>query len=297
MQSYRTLQEGSLLRFAISALLVLLAVLTLYPFVYVMAYSLSDGVVASARTITVFPVRPTLRNYRAVLLNDGIMRAAFVSVSRTVLGSTLHLVVTSLCAYALSKERLVGKRFWIPFFVIPMYFSGGLLPLYIVVTKLGMHNSFLVYVIPMLFNSFHMLILRVFFVQLPTSLEESAKLDGAGDTRILVQIVMPMSLPVVATVLLFIGVAHWNSWFDTMLYITSKELVTLQALLQRIILESQTRDMIDIMEMMQSEQKTTVTPEAIKMATLMVATVPIIMIYPFLQRYFVKGLTIGAVKG
>ncbi len=297
MRSYSASVEGRSLRAVIAVLLVGLAALTVYPFVYVLAYSLSDGITASARNITVYPVDPTLRNYHAVLLNNGIMQAFFISVSRTVIGSSLHLVVTCLCAYTLSKRYLVGRKFLMPFFIIPMYFSGGLLPFYVVITRLGLHNNFLVYILPLAFNSYHMLILRVFFAQVPAELEESARLDGAGDSRILLQIVLPTSLPVIATILLFIGVLHWNSWLDTLLFVTSRELVTLQALLQRIILESQTRDMIDIMRMAQASQTTNVTPESIKMATLMVATVPIILAYPFLQRYFVKGLMIGAVKG
>lgn len=142
-----------------------------------------------------------------------------------------------------------------------------------------------------------MLIFKVFFEQIPRSIEESAKIDGAGDFTVFYQIVIPASLPVIATIFLFIGVAHWNSWFDAFLFITKPNLYPLQTLLQKIILESQTKSMIDIMKMMDQSTKSKITPEAIKMATLMVATVPILIVYPFMQKYFVKGMMIGAVKG
>jgi len=177
-----------------------------------------------------------------------------------------------------------------------MYFSGGILPTYIIITKLHLNNSFLVYILPMLFQPFHLLLLKVYFEQLPPSLEESARIDGAGDFTVFSRIVFPSSLPVIATVTLFIGVAQWNAWYDAFVYVTKLNLYPLQALLRKIILESQTQDMIDIMKMTQNNVKKQVTSESIKMATVIVATIPIILVYPFLQKYFVKGVMIGAVK-
>lgn len=279
------------------SLMVILCIVCLYPFIYVFAYSISDGVAASATNIILLPVKPTLINYKTVFANPTISNAFFISVARTVVGSALHIIIISMAAYAVSRPNLLWKRkIILPFFIIPMYFSGGILPTYVILTKLNLNNNFLVYILPMLFQPFHLLILKVYFEQLPQSLEESARIDGAGDLTVFFRIVLPSSLPVLATVTLFIGVAQWNSWYDAFVYVTKLKLYPLQALLRKIILESQTNDLIDIMQMTQRNVRKEVTSESVKMATVIVATVPIIVVYPFLQKYFVKGVMIGAVK-
>lgn len=275
-------------------LVFLLCVATVYPFWYVFMYSISDGIVSAAKPIVLLPVEPTLENYRAVFANTGLVRAFLVSVSRTVLGTASHIMVVGLAAYAMAKKGLVGKKLIMTFFIITMYFNGGLLPTYVIITKLKLTNNFLVYILPLLFSGFHMLIMKVFFEQLPASLEESAKIDGATDFLVFTRIIVPMCKPIVATVSLFIGVAHWNSWFDAFLYMTNVKLYPLQTILQKIILESQTNTLLEIMEAMNKQSN--VTSEAIKMATVIVATVPILLVYPFMQKYFVKGMMIGAVK-
>jgi len=278
-------------------IMIVLCIVCLYPFIYVFSYSISDGVAASAKNIILLPVKPTLINYKTVFANKTITSAFFISISRTVVGSVLHVIVISMAAYAVSRKNLLWKKKLImPFFIIPMYFSGGILPTYIIITKLHLNNSFLVYILPMLFQPFHLLLLKVYFEQLPPSLEESARIDGAGDFTVFSRIIFPSSLPVIATVTLFIGVAQWNAWYDAFVYVTKLNLYPLQALLRKIILESQTQDMIDIMKMTQNNVKKQVTSESIKMATVIVATIPIILVYPFLQKYFVKGVMIGAVK-
>lgn len=260
-------------------------------------YSISDGIAASARVITIFPIKPTLINYRTVFANQGILSAFNISVARTVLGSVVHVCFVSFAAYALSKKDLLWRKGIIAFFVIPMYFGGGLLPFYVLISKIGLTNNFLVYILPLAVSSYHMLLMKVFFEQLPASLEESARIDGANDLKIFFRIILPSSMPVISTILLFIGVTQWNSWFDAFLFVSDTRLYPLQTLLQKIILESQTRTMIDIMKMMDQTVQSKVTAESIKMATLIVATLPILIVYPFLQKYFVKGMMIGAVKG
>ena len=279
-------------------ILTILCFMTIYPFYWVAIYSISDGRAVVANPISFLPIKTTLINYKAVFANRGIMSSFLVSISRTVIGGFSHLLVVGLAAYALSKKDLVFRKGFLIFFVITMYFSGGLLPFYVLIVKLNLDNNFLVYILPMLFSGFNMLILKVFFEQLPASLEESAKLDGAGDLIIFSRIVVPLSSPVIATVLLFIGVDHWNAWFDAFLFVTKISLFPLQTLLHKIILESQTATMFDIMKKSFSSAATkSVTSEAIKMTTVMVATVPILVVYPFLQKYFTKGIMIGAVKG
>ncbi|MCU6710387.1 carbohydrate ABC transporter permease [Paenibacillus sp. J5C_2022] len=278
-------------------LLAILCVVMMYPFFYVFLYSISDSVAASGRTLTFFPVKPTLYNYKVVLTNSGIMNAFYISVARTLVGTLAHVIVTTMVAYALSKPYLVARKTLFVFFMIPMFFSGGLLPFYVVVVKLGLSNSFWVYILPALFTTFNMLLAKVFFDQIPKSLEESASIDGAGPGRIFFQIILPSSLPILATLSIFAGVAQWNSWFDALLFVTKQDLLPVQTLLYKIILESQASTVEQIMRMSQTDQQTTISSESIKMTTLMVSTLPILFIYPFMQRYFVKGMMLGAVKG
>lgn len=279
----------------IYGLLGALCLVTVYPLVYVFMYSISDAKLAAAQTITIFPIGPTLDNYRSVFVDNRIVQAFGISVSRTVLGSLLHLLLTGLAAYAFSKEELVFRRKLLIFFIIPLYFSGGLLPFYVQIINLGLYNNFLVYILPTAIGIFNMLVMKVFFEQLPRSLEESARVDGAGEFRIFQQIVIPSSLPVIATVAMFIGVQQWNAWFDGLVFVNKSSLVPLQTLLYKIILENQATSIEQLARL--ANANVSVTPEAIKMTTLVVSTVPMLLVYPFLQRYFVKGMMIGAVKG
>jgi len=280
--------------FLIKVIMILVCVVTIYPFWYVAIYSLSEGLAASITVLKVFPVNLTLNNYKAVFMNNSIMNAFVISVLRTVLGSILHIIVTGLAAYTLSKRNLLFKRFLIPVFLIPMYFTGGLLPFYILITKLNLDNNFLVYILPGAFSVFNMLVMKVYFEQLPASLEQAARIDGAGEITVLIKIIFPSSMPVIATITMFVGVDQWNAYFDALLFVSNQKLLPLQTLLYKIILESQATSLEQIMKFTQNEKS--MTPEAIKMTTVMVSSVPIILVYPFLQRYFVKGIMIGAIK-
>jgi len=279
----------------ITITLLIVCILTIYPFWYVAIYSISDGLAASAAILKILPVKPTISNYLAVFQNGNIMNGFLVSVSRTVTGAVLHIIVTGLAAYTLSKRKLLFRKYLIPIFLIPMFFTGGLLPYYILITKINLDNNFLVYILPGAFSVFNMLVMKVFFEQLPASLEEAARIDGAGEFTILTKIIMPSSMPIIATILMFVGVDQWNSWFDALIFITKQNLLPLQAILYKIILESQATSIEQIMKFTQNNK--TMTPEAIKMTTVMVSTIPIILVYPSLQRYFVKGIMLGAIKG
>ncbi len=278
----------------VKAFMLLICLATLYPFWYVAIYSLSDGLAASTAVLKLLPVKPTFRNYSAVFLNGSIMNAFIISVLRTVSGALLNITVTGLAAYSLSKRNLLFRKYLLPVFLIPMYFSGGLLPYYILITKINLDNNFLVYILPGAFSVFNMLVMKVYFEQLPSSLEEAARIDGANELTVLARIILPASMPIIATILMFVGVEQWNAWFDALLFMTNQQLLPLQALLYKIILESQATSLEQIMKFTQNEKS--MTPEAIKMTTVMVSTIPIILVYPFLQRYFVKGMMIGAVK-
>ena len=187
------------------------------------------------------------------------------------------------------------RRKLLLFFIVPLYFNGGLLPFYVQIINLGLYNNFLVYILPTAIGIFNMLVMKVFFEQLPRSLEESAKVDGAGEFTVFTRIIVPSSMPVIATVIMFIGVQQWNSWFDGLLFANKADLAPLQTLLYKIIMENQATSMEQMARL--ANANVSVTPEAIKMTTLILSTVPMLVVYPFLQKYFVKGMMIGAVKG
>jgi putative aldouronate transport system permease protein len=188
-----------------------------------------------------------------------------------------------------------GRRFFALLLVVPMYITGGMIANYVNIYQLGLFNNFFVYILPAGFVTFYMLIMRTYFNTIPPSLDESARLDGASELKIFVFIILPLSMPIISTVALFAGVGQWNSWFDAMVYTSSRSLRPLQMVLQSILLANDTQAMMR-QAAQQARTKTAVSPETIQMATLIVATVPIMLVYPFLQKYFVKGMMIGAVK-
>jgi putative aldouronate transport system permease protein len=273
--------------------LVILSFLLLYPFIYCLSYSFSNSRQAMIENVVLFPVAPTVENFSYVFANNAIIQSFVISVLRTLAGIVWAVVVTGLAAYAISKKKLPFRRTLSIFFVIPMYISGGLLPTYVLMHDLHLFNNFLVYILPHGFWAFNMLLMRTYFDTIPESLEEASRMDGAKDLRILVQVVLPLSMPIISVISMYVGVWHWNEWFEPLLYVTRPQLKPLQSMLQRIIMES----MGSAMEA-QSGRVTehAVSPTSIQMATLVVSTVPIILIYPFFQRYFIQGAMIGAVK-
>lgn len=275
--------------------LLLLCAVTLYPFFYAFLYSVSDGVKAMTQDIVFAPIGFTLDNYKTVLADKRILDALFISVARTVAGTVLFLIVTGLCAYAMSKKALIGRKLMFLFFVIPMYVNAGLLPTYVLYHDLKLLNNFLVFILPGAFGLFYMVLMKVFFESIPDSLEESAKLDGAGDFTVFLKIYIPLSPPIIATMSLFVGVNQWNAWFDALLFITDGKLYPLQLLLQNVLKENQLSSYMQIFEQSTLQQKK-ISTETLKMAILMLTTLPIVCVYPFAQKYFVKGVMLGAVK-
>ena len=287
------IRGGTLSNILIRTLLVLVSFVLLYPFLYCLAYALSDSQEAMINTVVLLPVGLTLENFAYVFANNTILNAFLISVLRTVAGILWAVAVTGLAAYAISKRSLPFNRVLAVFFVIPMYISGGLLPTYVLMRELHLFNNFLVYILPRGFWAFNMLLMRTYFDTIPASLEEASRMDGAGDFRIFVRVILPLSMPIISVIAVYVGVWHWNEWFDALLYITKANLKPLQSMLQRLITET-----LGTALEAQSGRVTAraVSPVSIEMATLIVSTVPIILIYPFFQRYFIKGTMIGAVK-
>ena len=269
-------------------------IITLYPVLNTLAISFNDGTDALRGGIYLIPRKFTLKNYSTVLQKDNLITGAIVTVARTVIGTILALISNAILAFVVSRKNFLFKKQLSLFWVITMYVNGGLIPTFLLYKGLHLTNSFWVYVIPGMVNAFNMLVIRTYMNGLPDSLEESAQLDGAGYTTIFLKIISPLCKPVYATVALFVAVGQWNSWFDAMLYNRmSDKLTTLQYELMKL-LSSVTNQGTSAEAMKNSTG--TVTPTSVRAAATILTMLPIICIYPFLQQYFVAGLTLGGVK-
>ena len=269
-------------------------IITLYPVLNTLAISFNDGTDALRGGIYLIPRKFTLKNYVTVLQKNNLITGAYITVARTVIGTFLSLVVNAILAFIVSRKRFLFKKQLSLFWVITMYVNGGMIPTFLLYKGLGLTNSFWVYVIPGMVSAFNMLVIRTYMNGIPDSLEESAQLDGAGYTTIFAKIISPLCKPVYATVALFVAVGQWNSWFDAMLYNRmSDNLTTLQYELMKLL--SSVTNQGTSAEVMKNAAGA-VTPASVRAAATILTMLPIVCLYPFLQRYFVTGLTIGGVK-
>lgn len=270
--------------------------LCLYPIWYVVVNSFNDAHDAMMGGIYWWPRVFSLENYRTVFADNRVLQAFKVTVAKTLIGTMVNVFFTAMVAYPMSKTYLVGRKFYMAMGTITLFFSGGLIPTFILFKNLNLLDNFLVYIIPAAFNFFNLLIFINFFREIPPSLEESARIDGASDWRIFLRIILPLSKPVLATIALFAGVGQWNDWFGGVMYMTTRmDLEPIQTYLYRMVAQvgaNQVAGSVSASNI--SAQSTTST--AIKLATMVITTVPICCVYPFLQKYFVKGVMIGAVK-
>ena len=280
---------------SVYVLVAIITVVTLYPFLNVAAISFNDSTDSVRGGITIFPRQFTLENYKIIFSYEGLITGFQNSALRTLLGTLAGLISASMLAFTLSRPDFQGRRFVSVFLALTMYVSGGLIPVFLLVRDLGMMNTFAVYILPGLVSAFNVFVIRSFIDGLPYALQESAKLDGANDFTIYWKVILPLTKPALATIALFLAVGQWNSWFDTYLYNSSSEhLTTLQYELMKVLQSTQSNT--DYRSQNMSDVMARVSPESVKMAITMVVTVPILVVYPFLQKYFVKGMTLGAVK-
>ena len=269
-------------------------VITLYPVFNTLVISFNDGTDALRGGIHLWPRKWTLKNYETVLTKDNLITGAYITVARTVIGTLLALVTNALLAFIVSRKRFLFKRQLSLFWVVTMYVNGGLIPTFLLFKGLGLTNSFGVYVIPGMLSAFNMLVIRTFMNGIPDSLEESAQLDGAGYMTIFLKFRSPVCKPVYATVALFVAVGQWNSWFDAMIYNRMRsDLTTLQYELMKLL--SSVTNQGGSVENLKNAAGS-VTPTSVRAAATIVTILPIIMLYPFLQKYFVTGMTLGGVK-
>lgn len=274
--------------------MIIFVVVTLYPVFNTLVISFNNGLDAVKGGIHLWPRKFTLENYVTVLKRKNLLTGAWISIMRTILGTLTSLAVNALLAFIVSRKRFLFKSQLSLFWVITMYVNGGMIPTFLLYKNLGLTNSFWVYVVPGMVSAFNMLVLRTYMLGLPDSLEESAQLDGAGYITIFVKIISPLCKSVYATIALFVAVYHWNSWFDSMLYNRmSDQYTTLQyelmKLLSSVMNQSGSADAL-------KNVSSSVTPVTVRAAATILTMLPIVCLYPFLQRYFVTGLTIGGVK-
>ena len=268
-------------------------VVTLYPFLYVLFASISDPVrMGQHMGLLLTPLGLSLASYRRVIQNPMILGGYLNTLLYMSTGTVLNLFLTSLGAYVLSRKKLLLRNAIMFFIIVTMFFSGGLIPFYLVVRGLGLADKLWALILPTAISSYNLIVMRTAFAQVPDSMEESTRMDGANDFRILFQIYIPLCMAVVAVMILFYSVGHWNAWFNAMIFMRKREKYPLQLILREILVASGTENMMTEASAMDREP----IGETIKYATIIVATLPILFVYPFLQRYFIKGVMIGALK-
>jgi len=298
----RASTEDVVLDIFIYIVLILLCIITIYPFLNTLAYSLNNAIDSVRGGIYLLPREWTLNNYKKILFGNPLISQAILnSAARAIIGGGISVFATVCVSYVFSRQEFFLRKALTPFLVFTMYFSGGIIPSFILMRNLGLINNFLVYLLPSVLSAYNVMVTRSFIESIPNSFVEAARIDGSSEYKILFQIIFPLSLPVIATITLFVAVGQWNSWFDTMLYCSSQpKLTTLQYELQKLLTSAQnlsTSGSADAMQNSSEAMNTAVTPTAIRTAMTIIAVVPILVVYPFLQKYFVKGLTIGGVKG
>lgn len=273
-------------------ILIFMLITFLYPFIYLINISISDGTSAAQYGLHLIPKGVTLKFYKLIFQTDTIITGYKNTIFRTVLGTVLMVLFTSFGAYPLSKKYLPNRALWTTFVLITIFVDGGLIPTYLLIKNLGLIDTRWALIIPFLANTFNVVIMRNFLMTIPDSIEESAKIDGANDIIILFRVVLPLSTPIIATIALWSAVWHWNSWFEAMIYTPKPELTVLQLVLYKAIRIGSMKSIVGT-----NTGDTTVYPDILKAAVIIINTIPIILVYPFAQKYFMKGIYVGAIKG
>ncbi|ANY76321.1 sugar ABC transporter permease [Paenibacillus ihbetae] len=277
-------------------LLAIVLTIVLYPLIFVAVASISNPAAVVKGEVWLLPKEINFTGYEKVFANKEILNGYMNTILYTVAGTIVNVGMTILAAYPLSRKDFRGRNIFTALFVFTMFFSGGLIPTYLIVKDLGMTNTMWALIIPNAVAVWNIIIMRTFFQQsIPFEIQESAQMDGCGNLKILLKIILPLSMPILAVMTLFYSVAHWNSFFSALIYLTERDKYPLQLFLREILIQSNMQDMIQTSE--ESLAKTIMEAESIKYALVIVANLPILMLYPFLQRYFVKGMVIGAIKG
>jgi len=275
--------------------MILLIIVMIYPFINQLAISFNDSVDATKGGIYLVPRKFSLDAYKFIFKENTLLKATIISIARVLVGTFTTVLGTSLLAYIITIKGFSGRKFMRRLFVITMYISGGLIPFYLLMSKLHLINTFTIYWLPGIFSAYNMLIIAAYMQEIPNSLSESARIDGAGEITIFLKIMLPICVPVIAAMCVLNGVGHWNDWFTTIVYNPSGKWDTLQVYLRRVLLETEALEKIRDQQLA-ATQYASLTPQTVRAAITMIVTIPIAMIYPFFQKYFISGITVGAVK-
>jgi putative aldouronate transport system permease protein len=286
--------SNRLFDFCVIGITFLIILICLLPFLHVAAISLSSNSAIIASKVTIFPVDFNLESYCNIFKDPAMVGSLYFTVQLTVLFTVLSMAMTIMAAYPLTQKRLRGRKFCLLVVIFTMFFSGGIIPDYLLMKNIHLINTLWVLILPGMISTFNLIIMKTFFSSIPESLVESARLDGCSDIGILVKIILPLSMPVIATLSLFYAVAKWNSFQDALFYITDSKLYPIQLKLYQIVMNSLS---VDIAVQEGSGSTTNALPESLKSASIMFATLPIVLVYPWLQKYFIKGVMVGAIKG
>ncbi|MBC5709302.1 carbohydrate ABC transporter permease [Hungatella sp. L12] len=286
--------EDRIINIVTSVLCILVLIVTVYPVYYCLIYSFNDGKDAAKQAIYFWPRKFSLENYKIVFQNKAIYPAFMMTMLRSIVGTVLAVLCMAMAGYALSKDNLKGRKVYMIMGVITLYFSAGVVQSYLLYREMRLLDSFWVYILPNIFQFYYIILFISFFRELPAALEESAQMDGAGYFTILFKIIIPLSTPVIATVSLFVGVWHWNDWFHPAFFIQNESLMTLPAVLMRAMSLAEAQQTLQKMIAVPSQSSTTM--ESVRYAMLIVSILPVTIIYPFVQKFFLKGMMLGAVK-
>ena len=278
-------------------ILALITFATLYPFWYVLVISLNNNAVASYLDVYFWPKAFTLANYKVIFSTSLLVSGYKITILRTVIGTVISVIGNAAMAYVLVKKQLMGRKVLISLVLITLYFSGGIIPLYILLRNLHLINTFPVLIIPYLFTAWYIILMKTYFSQLPESLDESARIDGANDIVIFFRIIMPISMPIISTISLFCAVGYWNDWFAGDMYLSDQNLFPIQTILMKILNEMKGDEILRRSSSGVVDSNHMPSLEAVKNASIIVTIIPIILVYPFLQKYFIKGIMIGSIKG
>ncbi len=275
-------------------LTILITLIVLYPLIYILSASFSDPMAVMNGEVLLIPVDFTFAGYQKVFQNEDIVTGYLNSIQYTIVGTAVNLIMTVLGAYPLSRKDFYGRNVLTAFFTFTMFFGGGMIPTYLVIQDLGLLNNFWVMILPGAVSVWSMVIVRTFFQSsIPDELREAAVIDGCSNTRLLMTIILPLSIPVLAVITMQYAVGHWNAYFNALIYITDREKYPLQMVLRELLMQSKMDEMMDTEGAVTQQMLA----ESLKYAVMVVASVPVLLLYPFLQRYFVKGVMVGAIKG
>lgn len=289
-------RKKSVFDIILGAVMVLIVFFTVYPVYYIFINSISSSMAVGANKVILYPIGINFKAYSVVFKDAGIMRSFLNSIIYTVVGTALNVSLTAMCAYPLSRKDLYGKKFFVAVIMFTMFFSGGIIPLFLTIVDLNMYNTVWAVLFPSAIGVYNVIVMRTFFQGIPYELTESAYIDGANDIRIFIKIILPLSLPIVATMTLFYGVGNWNSFYNALMFLSDKDMYPIQLVLRSIVMDGATSELAFSMGA-EASSAALIDTRSIKYAVVAASTLPIMLVYPFVFKYFKKGVMIGSVKG